>query len=201
MRTGALNARPDGWRDREFAITDEATGIAGKRRPRLIGASRTLRCLALAAGMVTIFGTPAAASCRTASITFTIAGGGIGGGGDINVNLPFAGLLTDIVNPTACNASASGTSALSIGSQTSAFGDFATAMGANASASGGNATAIGQGSNATGAAATATGSNSAANGSNATATGAGSVAAGNFATATGHGSLANGINATATGQG
>jgi hypothetical protein len=111
MRIGALNARPDGSRVRELAIADQATGISGSRRARLMSASAlaggTLRCLAVAAGMVTIFGTPAAASCRSATITFHIPGG-VGGGGGTDITLPFAGILTDVVNSTACNADANG---------------------------------------------------------------------------------------------
>src|SRR5262245_54412235 len=198
MRTGKFNGQPDGSQVRELVIADWAIGMPGNRRARLMGASAlaggTVRCLVVAAGIVMIFGTPAAAACRSGTGSITIPGG-IGGGGDTTITLPFGVLVTDIIGGTGCNAGATGNNALAIGSQASVFGDeataygrlanatgdFATATGGNANANGTNATATGQGSHANGAATTATGSNSTASGTNATATGAGSTATGDFA--------------------
>jgi trimeric autotransporter adhesin len=132
--------RPHGSSLTELAIADKAIGIRGNRRARLPGAlpGVTLSCLAVAAGAVAVSGTPAAASCRSATISFDIGGGPAGGGETIT--LPFAGLLTDATS-IGCNASATGNNALAIGSQASVFGDQATAYGYLATATGGPITA------------------------------------------------------------
>src|SRR5262249_55667001 len=175
MKTTRINANSHGPQADHVAVTCKPIDIAGSRRARLMGASAiaggALRGFAIAAGMVTVFGTsPVLAQCQSTDTNFS----------------------------GTCAATASGPASTAVGELANAAGGLATAYGNSANAIGDNATATGASSIANGSSATATGVGAVANGGSATATGQLSNATGVFATATGEASTANGANATAT---
>jgi hypothetical protein len=193
VKTGKPNANQSTPRVRDIAVACEATDIPVSRRARLMGASAlaggALRGLAVAAGMVTVFGgAPAFAGCQSSAT-------------DLSAGTSCAATASTGVQATAVglNANATGTNATAYGFLAIANGAAAGATGAQSTANGADATATGVGSTANGINATATGFISIANGAAATATGSQSNATGTNATATGAGSLANGAAATATG--
>ena len=153
-------------------------------------AGGALRGLAIAAGIVTVFGaTPAAAQCFS------------GTGGTLLMPACNITAATGVASTAVgLSANATGTNATAYGNAAVANGDFATATGHASAANGDLATATGRGSTANGDNATATGQRSNANGFNATAMGQGSTASGATASAFGQGSTANGDATTAIGQ-
>jgi trimeric autotransporter adhesin len=116
VETGKLNANQSTPRVHDIAVAREAICIPLSRRARLMGASAiaggALRSLAVAAGMVTVFGgAPAFAGCQSSA--------------------------TDLSAGTSCAATAStGTNSTAIGLNANATGTSATAYGDSAIANG-----------------------------------------------------------------
>jgi hypothetical protein len=203
MKTRGSNPNPRGLRvDLDVAAACKPIEMAGGRRARLLVASAlaggALRGLAIAAGMVTVFGAaPAFAACTsgaTGNITTAAC----------NTN-PSIGAQATAVGTGAMTGPSVAASAY--GFNANVFGTLGTAIGSNSNAGitnvlgpGERATAIGANSNAIGERATATGQNSQAIGATASAFGQGSVANGDATTAIGQVSTANATGATAVGQ-
>ena len=197
MKTGKLNGQPEGSDVRIVAVADGVIGCPGNRRARLMSASAlaggTLRYLAVAAGMVTVFGTPAAGQIPCVSnILGTLT--------PINCSVIFGGTTTAFATAIGFDAVINGIAPTAYGGFAEANGNFATALGEQSKATGANATATGSKSTANGANATASGQASSATGDFATATGQNSHAIGSTASAYGDGSSANGDDTTAIGQ-
>ena len=126
-----------------------------------------LRGLAIAAGMVTVFGgAPAFAQCLSTAAGFN---GGCAAATATGVGSTAVGSGATAIGPPPPGGS--GFFATAYGNNAVANGDFATAAGAGSIANGNQATAVGQGSVANGTQATATGELSVATGTLATATG------------------------------
>ena len=118
VRTRTVKAVHNRSRIHDIALANEPIGIPISRRARLMGASAiaggTLRGLAVAAGMVTVFGgAPALAQCASTNTGFT---------------------------GTCAAAAATGANSTAVGQAANASGVFATAYGNSAFASGVDAT-------------------------------------------------------------
>ena len=124
VATGRVDAARAGWGAGPIAAGDDTIAIRMSRRAHLMGASAmagALRSMAIAAGMLTVFGgAPAAADCASTGAGFT----------------------------GTCTATATGTGSTAVGAGANATATNASAYGASSNASDSNATAVGASSRA-----------------------------------------------------
>src|SRR5437899_3043566 len=113
-----------------------------------------LRGVAVAAGMVTVFGAaPALAQCLSGTVGNLLAAGCLPAatGGAASTTIGLGAITTGTFGTAVGNgANATGLEATAFGASSIANGDFATAVGVNANANGAQATATGNFSHANG---------------------------------------------------